>query len=550
MKHLLKIFHGRIAGTPQMQPQPGKEQVENSAGGYGYALGDWARVDRFLILGSEGGTYYVDENKLTRENAQHLTKMVKTHGVDVVRRTIDISVAGRAPKQDAAIFALAMCAGWGDDETRRLALAEGLPKVCRTASHLLQFAAYVEQFRGWGRGLRHAVAAWYNAKPVNELAYQVVKYQNRHDWANRDLLRLAHPVADGDARHALYQWMLGKAKADSDALDNGAPLGNGAPRDESLRLVWAFERAKTMTSAKADDMAAFVLEHKLPREALPTDWLREPAVWAALLEDMPMTALIRNLATMTRVGLVTPKGNATEKVIAQLGDAERLRKARVHPIAVLAALTTYGAGHSARGKGEWKPVRPIVDALDRAFYASFGNVRPAGRRTLIGLDVSGSMTHGVIAGVPGLMPRVASCAMTMVHVAVEDRCEVMAFSESFVPFALKRGEKLESVIARTSALPFSRTDCALPMLYALEKRLEIDTFIVYTDNETWSGQVHPDEALRAYRDKSGIAAKLIVVGMTATGFTIADPDDAGMLDVVGFDTATPNLIADFSRGDL
>ena len=468
--------------------------------------------------------------------------MAKTRGVDVVRRTIAISVAGRAPKQDAAIFALAMCAGWGDDETRHLALSEGLPTICRTASHVLQFAAYIEQFRGWGRGLRRAVAAWYNGKPVDELAYQVVKYQNRHDWANRDLLRLAHPIAEGDARHALYQWMLGKSQGDA--------LGNGVPRDESLRLLWAFERAKTMTSATADDMAAFVLEHKLPREALPTDWLREPAVWAALLEAMPMTALIRNLATMTRVGLVTPKGIATGKVIAQLGDAERLRKARVHPIAVLAALTTYRAGHGARGKHAWKPVQAVVDALDRAFYASFGNVRPAGRRTLIGLDVSGSMTWGTVAGVPGLTPRVASCAMAMVHVATEDRCDVMAFSHTFVPFRLKRGEMLESVVKRADALPFAGTDCSLPMLYALEKRLEIDTFIVYTDNETWFGRVHPDEALRAYRTKAGIAAKLIVVGMTATGFTIADPQDAGMLDVIGFDTATPNLIADFSRGAL
>jgi 60 kDa SS-A/Ro ribonucleoprotein len=459
-----------------------------------------------------------------------------------VRRAIDISVAGRAPKQDAAIFALAMCAGWGNDDARRLALSEGLPKVCRTASHVLQFAAYIEQFRGWGRGLRRAIAAWHNAKPVDELAYQVVKYQNRHDWANRDLLRLAHPIADGDARHALYQWMLGKSKGDA--------LGDDVAHNQALHLVWAFERAKTMTSAKADDMAAFVLEHKLPREAVPTDWLREPAVWAALLEDMPMTALIRNLATMTRLGLVTPKGNATDKVIAQLDDTVRLRQARVHPIAVLAALTTYRAGRGARGKHEWKPVQAVVDALDRAFYASFGNLRAAGRRTLIGLDVSGSMTHGTVAGVPGLTPRVAACAMSMVHVAVEDRCAVMAFSESFVPFALMRGEKLESVVARADALPFAGTDCALPMLYALERRLEIDTFIVYTDNETWFGQVHPDEALRAYRVKSGIPAKLIVVGMTATEFTIADPNDAGMLDVVGFDTATPNLIADFSRGEL
>jgi hypothetical protein len=44
----------------------------------------------------------------------------------------------------------------------------------------------------------------------------------------------------------------------------------------------------------------------------------------------------------------------------------------------------------------------------------------------------------------------------------------------------------------------------------------------------------------------GIRAKLVVVGMALNGFTIADPDDAGMLDVVGFDTVTPNLIADFA----
>jgi 60 kDa SS-A/Ro ribonucleoprotein len=35
--------------------------------------------------------------------------------------------------------------------------------------------------------------------------------------------------------------------------------------------------------------------------------------------------------------------------------------------------------------------------------------------------------------------------------------------------------------------------------------------------------------------------------MASNGFTIADPNDAGMLDVVGFDAAAPQLIADFAR---
>lgn len=36
--------------------------------------------------------------------------------------------------------------------------------------------------------------------------------------------------------------------------------------------------------------------------------------------------------------------------------------------------------------------------------------------------------------------------------------------------------------------------------------------------------------------------------MVSNGFSIADPNDAGMLDVVGFDTATPEVMAGFARG--
>lgn len=43
------------------------------------------------------------------------------------------------------------------------------------------------------------------------------------------------------------------------------------------------------------------------------------------------------------------------------------------------------------------------------------------------------------------------------------------------------------------------TDCALPMIHAREKKLEVDVFIVYTDSETWYGKVHPCKALKQYR---------------------------------------------------
>ena len=106
---------------------------------------------------------------------------------------------------------------------------------------------------------------------------------------------------------------------------------------------------------------------------------------------------------------------------------------------------------------------------------------------------------------------------------------------------------MADVIKCIEAIPMGGTDCALPMMYATHHKLEVDTFIVYTDSETWAGKMHPVQALKEYRQRMGIGAKLVVVGMVSSEFTIADPNDAGMLDVVGFDSAAPSIISDFSR---
>jgi 60 kDa SS-A/Ro ribonucleoprotein len=82
------------------------------------------------------------------------------------------------------------------------------------------------------------------------------------------------------------------------------------------------------------------------------------------------------------------------------------------------------------------------------------------------------------------------------------------------------------------------------ILDATAKKRLVDAFVIYTDNETWTGQIHPVQALHKYRPLNVIPAKLGVVGMTANKFSIADPNDAGMLDVVGMSTDTPTVIAD------
>src|SRR4051812_28894869 len=271
---------------------------------------------------------------------------------------------------------------------------------------------------------------------------------------------------------------------------------------------------------------------------------------------------------MTRVGLLAPGSSGTAKVQAQLGDGERIRKARVHPIALLTALRTYAAGHGVRGQHSWTPVAQIVDALDAAFHTAFQNVEPTGKRLLLALDVSGLMTGGGVAGVPNLSPRDASAALALVTAATEPQYEAVGFfagksgwksprpsrwtgdTHRLTPLAISPRQRLDDAVKTVSDLPFGGTDCALPMLYAQAREREVDTFVIYTDSETWAGDVHPAQALRAYRHASGIDARLVVVGMVSNGFSIADPADPGMLDVVGFDTATPQLISDFARGAL
>ena len=89
------------------------------------------------------------------------------------------------------------------------------------------------------------------------------------------------------------------------------------------------------------------------------------------------------------------------------------------------------------------------------------------------------------------------------------------------------------------------------MLYALKNRIAIDVFIIYTDSDTWVGRTHPYEALQQYRREMNLPeAKLIVCAMSSSGFTIADPTDPGMLDMVGFDTAAPEIIANFALKTL
>lgn len=515
---------------PVSQREPlDDRQVRNNAGGFVYAIDDISRLERFLILGSDSPTYYESARELTRDNAAVVVRCWQSDAERTASVIADVSQAGRAAKVSPALFALAL--GEVSDQPLVCAAARRtVPLVVRTASHLFEYVALVTELgRGWGRGFRRSVADWYRSRDVAELAFQMAKYRSRNGLDHGRLLRLAHPEAGSDERRALWDWAFGRE----------------VEEDRLPERVRGFVAASKATSEK--EMARLVETYRLPLEMVPTDFRKSALVWKALLPNLGMTALLRSLSTLSRLGLLEGKGSGggLRAVEDALTDTKAIRRSRVHPFSVLTAMAAYRKGRAGYGDHSWKVTPRIIDALDEAFGRAFKNIEPTGKRHLLALDVSGSMGNSLMGS--GLSAREGSAAMALVTGRVEREVSFVGFSQGMTPLQISGRQRLDDAVKAVSNLPFQRTDCALPMLHALERGIEVDMFVIFTDNETWAGGVHPKEALRRYRKETGIAAKLAVVGMTSTGFSIADPADAGMMDFVGFDASAPRLLADFAR---
>ena len=538
--------------TPATQLEQARtDQVKNNAGGFVFKTSDVARLERFLILGTDGGTYYVGERDLTKQNVDFIREMIKRVPGTVLATTVEVSKTGRAYRNEAAIFVLALLLSEDVPAEIKSSTVYAVESVCRTATHVYQLATFIEGLGGWGRAKRRAVAKWFESKTPEQLAYQAVKYRQRNGWTQRDLMRLAHPKGV-DPRVGNFI-LRGQNAIESMNFSANDLLGDEPSIIEGFRNMQLAHNSKKVVEV-------LVRYPNLPWETIPTQFLKDAEVWKQLFANGQLKgqALVRQITRLSRIGAFNDMVFARQ-VADKLVDSDMIAKTRLHPIQYLLASVThregqmqrneYGYGFSSARRRDWDIVPVIADALDEGFHKSFKSVVPADKRTMLALDVSGSMGQTAL-GIDLSCAQVTA-AMAMITARVEPYYMIRGFATDFRDLGITPKQDFSTILYKVSNQNFGGTDCSLPMTWALKNRVEIDTFQVYTDNETWGGGTHVYRALETYRQKMGIDAKLAVVGVAATEFSIADPNDPQrQMDFVGFDSNAPAVMADFSAGRL
>lgn len=507
--------------TPQSQPLAGRENemVKNRAGGYVFKITPEEQLKRFLIMGTDGGTYYATEREITLENIRNVLNFLHKDPKKTLEITAQLSEQGRVLKNDVPIAVLALA--WA--EGYRKEVASVFNRVIRIPTHLFTFLDFLKEAQGGklttSTLLKRTISDWYVKDP--QLAYHLLKYQQRKGWSHRDVLRIVHPKPVDDYTDSLFGFVIGNGKI---------------PDDELVKAFVSLREAKT--EEKVIDV---VNKTRIPWEFVPSQWLSSKDVWNALFPYLPATALVRLLGRLTALEVLKPFNSNTKRVREVLTNPDVIRKARLHPVQLGIAVYNYKNGKNRNF--HWDPVPSVLNDLEKAFMLSFRNVEPINQRMIIGIDVSGSM----------FSPLKSANNMNVVDVAalvslplVKASLDALIIGFDTDNFILKsrdwRGLKRE-----VHDTGHGGTDITQPVAYALEHKIPVDTFVILSDEETWAGQWHSTEIIKEYRKKMRLPTKLIVGSMQSNGYSVKDPKDPLQFNVIGFDPNYVKIVSEIAK---
>ncbi|XP_029829834.2 60 kDa SS-A/Ro ribonucleoprotein [Ixodes scapularis] len=532
-----------------------------------------ARLRRFLYTGLEGNRYQPGRRDFSAESVQSVPSLLADkRGVEVVKEVL--CFAKGEPKTlcpDALAYVLALCAA-SDDAATKTAAYRAFKEVCSSPTQLFavtRFLESVSQGTGWGRAHRNAVAAWYTRRKPRELAAQVTKVVCRHRWTHQDVIRLAHvrPPASNLGVSLVLRYLTKGFQAAEEYL--AEERAKGVVNPEAAEVLAYLRGVHEVKRTSDEQTAARLVEmHDLALEHVPTHFLKSKEMWVCLVPRLPLRLLLEQLPRLARGGLlrggclVRPllerlqSDNSLADSGCPLGPLETYALGRClegcssAPGAGPSTQHSRGGAHTGGKRGHRHHRSQLEDVLASLHVSSFKTLPTTGKRYLVAVDVRSPMAHGRTVGLGALTPAEASGLLLQALARAETGVTALAFSaRGLVDMEINNKMTLSDISRRMRETPMGPVNVSLPLRWAREQKRPFDLFLVCTDNQTQAWDVHPAEALKEYREALNLPqAQLVTCAMCSHGFSLAPPDEFGMLDIAGFDTNVLRIIQDFASG--
>lgn len=309
------------------------------------------------------------------------------------------------------------------------------------------------------RGVADAVNRLYNERAA-------LKYDGTSGvWRMADVIERVHPDPVAPWQERLFKYLIDKRHNREDASVEGLSM---------------LEQAKMLDAVPVEERRAF-LENgsEVFRSAGFTwerlsGWLQGPMdakAWETIIPSMGYMALLRNLRNFDEAQV---SDEIKAQVVSKLSDPDEIARSRQLP------LRFYSAWNFARGL-TW------AGALEKALNLSVGNVPSLSGKTLVLVDVSGSMGMGSTFSDRSKAQRWELAALfgAALGLRAED-ADLFAYDTQSHRIPLHRGDSVLRTIDAVRPYVGGGTDTlgVLNRRYADQKP---DRVVILTDEQAWGG---------------------------------------------------------------
>lgn len=482
MSRAQKIFSAQIPNTANREGYPA------------YARSLEEQYVQTLLTNTIGNTFYADSETLLSE-ADALHDQMLEKNPNFVAKAL-IFARNRGLMRLQPIFGLAKLSSVSTELFARI-----FDNVVLIPSDLQDFMVILEgQGRGQGgRAVKRQVARFLN----NVSEYWAIKYNGRgRGYSLGDIVKTVHPKPISDTQKAIFAYLVGKEYDKT-----------------QVPQISAYEALKKTTDVK--EQIALIHEGKLPHEVVTGVVKPTKEIWNAILQQMPIFALLRNLNTLDRAGVLDEN---REYITSVLNNPERLTKSKILPFRFVSAFQEVS-----------KPW--VKDVLRQSVELTFDNLPEIPGKTAVFLDVSGSMK--------GEYLQIGSVFAVALYKKTKGNGIFWTFDTRVYD---PQPSMYDSILTQAERIKAGGgTDTGAPVEKLRKDNIYVDNIIIITDEQQNTGSPFYKE-LEKYRRSINPNTKAFVIDIAPYRSAMIPPTDKNAHYIYGWSETVLHYIAMSIKG--